>query len=108
MLVLLLVAGSAFAGPRHAAELGEAFRAYDRNDVAAAKRIVSQLADDAVVNRDYLAWLRGMIALRTGELDVAQRAFEALAKQRGSRLAREAPWRCPANCLPGARIRHRH
>ena len=37
--------------------------------------------------------LRGMIALRTGELDGAQRAFDKLAKQRGSRLAREAPWR---------------
>jgi soluble lytic murein transglycosylase len=84
-------AGSAHAGP--AADLGDAFRAYDAGDLAGARRLLARLPDQAIANRDYLYWLRGMVALRTGEPAAARAAFERLGKIAGSRFAREVPWR---------------
>ncbi len=105
-LILVVAASTASAAPKRAQphaepaaakKLGDAFRAYDRGDLATAKRLVSELADDAVVNRDYLAWLRGMVALRTGDIANARRAFDALGKLHGSRFANQVSWRL-ADC----------
>lgn len=95
LLVLALVAGVAQAKP-DPKRLGEAFRAYDRGDLVAAKKLAGEL-DDKVANRDYVLWIRGMVALRTGDVAVAQKAFEQLGKVAGSRFAREVPWRL-ADC----------
>src|SRR6185436_10288188 len=76
-----------------AAELGEAFRAYDAGDLERAGRLSARLPETALVNRDYLLWLRGMVALRTGDPAAARAAFERLGKLAGSRFAREVPWR---------------
>ena len=81
----------AHAGP--AADLGAALRAYDAGDLAGARRLLARLDEKALANRDYLLWLRGMVALRGGEPAAARAAFERLAKVPGSRFAREVPWR---------------
>jgi soluble lytic murein transglycosylase len=95
LLVLALVAGTAYGKP-DPKRLGEAFRAYDRGDLVTAGKLVGAL-DDKVPNRDYVLWIRGMVALRTGEAATAQKTFEQLAKVHGSRFAREVPWRL-ADC----------
>ena len=82
---------TAFASP--AEDLGAAFRAYDANDLAGAAAKLATIDDRAIVNRDYLLWLRGMVALRSDEPEAARTAFEQLAKIGGSRFARELPWR---------------
>src|SRR3569623_2764905 len=102
LLILVLACGVAEAkgkpaDPVAVKALGDAFRAYDAGDLERARKLVSGIADDSVVDRDYLLWLRGMVALRTGETASAQRAFEALGKLHGSRFAREVPWRL-ADC----------
>ena len=103
LVIIALLGGLAEAkGPRPAdpaavKALGEAFRAYDAGDLERARKLVSGIADESVVDRDYLVWLRGMVALRTGETASAQKAFEALGKLHGSRFAREVPWRL-ADC----------
>lgn len=83
------------AGP--AEDLGAAYRAYDANDLTGAREQLAKLAgargEKALVSRDYLLWLRGMVALRTGEPDEARQAFEQLRGIGGSRFAREVPWR---------------
>lgn len=86
-LVLLSVA-TASASP--ATDLGAAYRAYDANDLDGARTALTKLDDRALELRDYAAWLRGMIALRTGELATAATAF---GKLEGTRFAREAAWR---------------
>jgi soluble lytic murein transglycosylase len=83
--------------PVAAKHLGDAFRAYDRDDLAGASGELAAVSDAVVANRDYVIWLRGMIALHTGELPAAKRAFEQLAKLPGSRFAAQAPWRV-ADC----------
>jgi soluble lytic murein transglycosylase len=88
----MLVAGSARAAERHDL-LRTAFAAYRAGDLRAARLAVGKLAKLDVVNRDYVLWLDGMIALREGGFARAQQAFEQLAKQKGSRFAREVPWR---------------
>ncbi|HEV7556060.1 MAG TPA: hypothetical protein VGO00_11420, partial [Kofleriaceae bacterium] len=55
--ISLAIATPASAAPA-AATLGDAFRAYDANDLATAKRLLAKLdkQDDAITaNRDYLA-----------------------------------------------------
>lgn len=85
---------AAAAPPRSApTELGAAFQAYDANDLDAARAHLAKLDDAELQNRDYLLWLRGMVALRSGQPTEAGRAFEELAKLRSSRFAREVPWR---------------
>jgi soluble lytic murein transglycosylase len=76
-----------------AKHLGDAFRAYDAGDLAAAKRALAKLGDAALANRDYALWLRGMIGLREGDAAVAKPAFEAIGKIAGSRFAPQVAWR---------------
>lgn len=93
---LIACALGAAAPPAHAgpaAELGDAFRAYDAGDLPRARRLLAQLDDKAIANRDYLLWLRGMVALRGGEPAAARAAFERLGAVAGSRFAGEVPWR---------------
>jgi peptidoglycan lytic transglycosylase len=92
--VLGALARPAAAGTgRQARLLGEAYRAYDAGDLPAARKALARLHDDALVNRDYALWLRGQVALLSGDGAGALRAFRALAKVRGSRFAGDAPWR---------------
>jgi hypothetical protein len=79
--------------PGPAADLGDAFRAYDAGDLDATARLLARIDETAIANRDYLHWLRGMVALRTGDPAGARTAFERLGKLPGSRFAREVPWR---------------
>ena len=79
------------------ARLGDAFRAYDRGDLAAAKELASSLDDKDYANRDYALWLRGMVALRTDDVAAATSAFDQLGKLGSSRFAHEVPWRL-ADC----------
>lgn len=81
------------ANPSNIKRFGDAFRAYDQSDLPTAQRLLQQLGDAPLLNRDYLLWLRGMVALRTGDAAVAQRAFEALAKEAGSRFRAQVAWR---------------
>lgn len=91
------------AGPRRsidaaaAKRLGDAYRAYDANDLAEAKKLLAKLDDGKLVNTDYALWLRGMVALRDDDAAAAKRAFEKLAKISGTQFAREIPWRL-ADC----------
>ncbi len=87
----LIAAPVARASPTE--DLGAAFKAYDADDLPAAKRLLDQLDDKALVSRDYVQWLRGMVALRSGDAVAARGAFEQLGKLAGSRFAREVPWR---------------
>jgi len=114
------LAGSAFlAGPRGDAahDLGEAYRAYDAGDLAAARRWLAKLdaepeakhgdrreakreakqeakqEDQRLAIRDYVLWLRGMVALRGGDPARAETWFRQLAKLTGSPFARQVPWR---------------
>jgi soluble lytic murein transglycosylase len=97
IVAILLVASAASAKPaKHddVKRLGDAFRAYDRGDLADAQKLLGKLGP--VVNADYAAWLRGMVALRSGDADTARRAFEQLGKMR-SRFSGQVGWRL-ADC----------
>ncbi len=93
-MVLAALAATAQASP--ATQLGEAYRAYDAGDLAAAKKLVGKLDDKALATRDYALWLRGMIELRGGDPDAAKKTFVQLGKL-GGHLAQEVPWRL-ADC----------
>ena len=94
--IVAVVAGSIAVGhAAPAAHLGAAFRAYDAGDLATASSELAQV--DHVANRDYLWWLRGMVALRSGDATTAEAAFRKAAKVSGSRFAAELPWRL-ADC----------
>jgi len=80
-----------------AKRLGDAYEAYDKNDLAEAKKLLAKLDDGKLVNTDYALWLRGMVALRSGEPAIAKAAFEKLAKLGNSRFVQLAPWRL-ADC----------
>jgi soluble lytic murein transglycosylase len=95
LLVGLLASSGAYADPAH--QLGRAFAAYDRGELAEAGKELHGLDEHQLANRDYLLWLRGMVALRTADVAMAEPAFRALAKIKGSRLAPLAPWRL-ADC----------
>src|SRR5258708_3603875 len=84
---------------RAAVALGAAFPAYDRGDLDDAERSLAELGhqDELVTNRDYLWWLRGMVAMRTDKIDDARAAFRKLAKLGASRFAAQVPWRL-ADC----------
>jgi soluble lytic murein transglycosylase len=81
-----------------AKRLGDAYRAYDAGDLGKAHELLAKLDDAKLVSVDYALWLRGMVALRSGEVSAAQKAFEKLAKIGGSRYAPEVPWRL-ADCV---------
>ena len=89
-----LLGATASASP--ATQLGEAYRAYDRGELAAAGKLVAGLDVQELAARDYALWLRGMIQLRTGEPDAAARTFRELGKL-GGHLALQVPWRL-ADC----------
>ena len=93
LVIVAVLASTAHAND--AQQLGKAFAAYDKNDLAGAAKELRGV--EKVVNKDYLYWLRGMVALRTGKIDDAQKAFEQLGKQHGSRYAPQVPWRL-ADC----------
>ncbi|HET9623448.1 MAG TPA: transglycosylase SLT domain-containing protein [Kofleriaceae bacterium] len=80
-------------------ELGEAYHAYDAGDLAAADAALGhlKLGPGVTVVRDYVLWLRGMIALRTGAPARAEAQFRQLAQVSGSPFAREVTWRL-ADC----------
>jgi soluble lytic murein transglycosylase len=80
-----------------AERLGAAYRAYDAGDVDEAARVLERIDARDIVNGDYLLWLRGQVALLRGEPGRALAAFEELARDRGSRLAAQVPWRI-ADC----------
>ncbi|MGH2898291.1 MAG: tetratricopeptide repeat protein, partial [Solirubrobacteraceae bacterium] len=86
--------------------LGAAYRAYDDGDLAVARSELAKVppaptdgkrrgAELAIA--DYALWLRGMVALRSGDPARAQAAFQALGKLGGSPFARQVPWRL-ADC----------
>ncbi|MGE5184868.1 MAG: transglycosylase SLT domain-containing protein [Acidobacteriota bacterium] len=89
LVILCTLAAAAHADD--ARQLGRAFAAYDRSDLATAANELRGI--DHVANQDYLLWLRGMVALRTNKLDAAQQAFEQLAKLARSRFAPQVAWR---------------
>ncbi len=89
--VALVCAWTAVAAASPAEDLGAAFRAYDANDLAGARDKLAKLDEAAIKNRDYLWWLRGMVALRSDRPAEARVAFEKIPG--GSRFAREVPWR---------------
>jgi len=81
-------------------DLGEAYRAYDAGDLAGARAQLARLDDHGLAIRDYALWLRGMVALRSGEPARAEAWFRQLAKLHlvtASPYAREVPWRL-ADC----------
>jgi len=80
-----------------AKQLGAAYRAYDDNDLDGAKKHLAKIDDTKVIALDYVLWLRGMVALRSGDAAAAQTAFEALAKVTPSSFAAQVPWRL-ADC----------
>jgi soluble lytic murein transglycosylase len=80
-----------------AKRLGEAYRAYDANDLAGAHKLLAKLDDSKLLNADYALWLRGMVALRTGDIATAKTAFGKLGKIAGSHFAPQVPWRL-ADC----------
>ncbi|HUJ62198.1 MAG TPA: tetratricopeptide repeat protein [Kofleriaceae bacterium] len=106
-ITILLCSTAAAARPRRADPialdpaaarlLGDAFRAYDRGDLPRAGKLLGELHDDRLVSRDYALWLRGMVALRSGDPAGARKAFTALGKLGGSRFASQVPWRL-ADC----------
>jgi soluble lytic murein transglycosylase len=81
-----------------AKRLGDAYRAYDDNDLDGASALLAKLDDAKLASVDYALWLRGMVALRTGSVAAAKAAFDKLAKIGGSRFAPQVPWRL-ADCL---------
>ncbi|HEX5060950.1 MAG TPA: tetratricopeptide repeat protein, partial [Kofleriaceae bacterium] len=80
-----------------AKQLGAAYRAYDDNDLAGAKKHLAKIDDGKVIALDYLLWLRGMVALRSGDAAAAKTAFEKLAKVSPSSFGAQVPWRL-ADC----------
>jgi soluble lytic murein transglycosylase len=81
-----------------AKRLGDAYRAYDAGELGKAHDLLAKLDDRKLVSTDYALWLRGMVALRSGDAAAARKQFERLAKVPGSKFAPELPWRL-ADCL---------
>lgn len=80
-----------------AERLGLAYAAYDDGDVDRAAALLDGIDDAAVVNDDYLHWLRGQVELLRGKPAAALAAFRLLARDKGSQYAAEVPWRI-ADC----------
>ncbi|MCX5741350.1 MAG: tetratricopeptide repeat protein, partial [Proteobacteria bacterium] len=89
----LSILGSSVAAASPATELGDAYRAYDQGDLVTAAAIVGKLDDRQLHADDYALWLRGMIALRTGDGRTATTTFRALGKRGSSRYGAQVPWR---------------
>jgi tetratricopeptide (TPR) repeat protein len=91
LVIAMVCAWTSVSVAAPADDLGAAFAAYDANDLAGARDKLVKIDERAIVNRDYLWWLRGMVALRSDRPGEAQAAFEKVSG--GSRFAREIPWR---------------
>ena len=81
-------------------DLGDAFRAYDAGDLAAARAKLAGVDDTGLAIRDYALWLRGMVALRSHEPARAEPMFRQLARLGptvGSPFTRQVAWRL-ADC----------
>jgi soluble lytic murein transglycosylase len=84
-------------------DLGDAYRAYDAGDLATANAKLARVDDESEARlavADYVLWLRGMVALRSGDPARAEGWFQRLAKLTlpvRSPFARELPWRL-ADC----------
>lgn len=76
-----------------ATALGAAYKAYDAGDLDGARAALATLDDGKLANKDYALWLRGQVALASGDPGAAITAFTALGKLSGSRWAAKAPWR---------------
>jgi soluble lytic murein transglycosylase len=94
-IALVALTSTAIAGP--AQDLGDAFRAYETGDLTKAKAKLAKLDEAKLTNKDYLHYVRGMVLLRTGDPAGAKTSFDKLGKIKGSRFAREVPWRL-ADC----------
>ena len=102
VVAIVAVASTAGAAPKRvdatsARRLGEAFRAYDAGNLAAARKLLTGLDDKKLIAADYALWLRGMVALRSGDPVAAQPYFQRLQKLAGSQFAPQAAWRL-ADC----------
>ncbi|MCW5805934.1 MAG: transglycosylase SLT domain-containing protein [Deltaproteobacteria bacterium] len=93
----VVVGMTVLAAASPAAELGAAYTAYDRGDLDGAAAALARADERAIVNKDYLWWLRGMVALRGGDPDAAQKAFERLGKLGSAKYGDQVPWRL-ADC----------
>jgi soluble lytic murein transglycosylase len=94
-MLAIAVAVATPARADDASLLGDAFRAYDASDLAKAQKLLAKIDDSKLANTDYVAWLRGMVDLRTGEPDAAETQFKKIGK--GSRFAPQVAWRL-ADC----------
>jgi hypothetical protein len=86
-----LISGAVEASP--AEDLGRAYKAYDDNDLDGARAALAKLDDSRLVCKDYALWLRGMVALRTGDADGADAAFKELGQTGAGKFGKELPWR---------------
>jgi hypothetical protein len=59
VLLVVLTSSVAQADGVNAKKLGEAYRAYEDNDLAHAKKLLGSLDDKKLVATDYALWLRG-------------------------------------------------
>ena len=91
--ICALLGAAAIAEASPASDLGAAYQAYDANDLEGARAVLAKLNADQLVAKDYVLWLRGMVALRSGDAAAADAAFRELGQLGGSRFAREVPWR---------------
>jgi soluble lytic murein transglycosylase len=73
--------------------LGDAYRGYDAADLPAAAAALEALDDSKLRNRDYALWMRGQLALVSGDAITAAKQFSALRQIAGSRFAGAVPWR---------------
>src|SRR5262249_27456276 len=79
MILAIAMAIAVPARADDAALLGDAFRAYDASDLGKAQKLLAKIDDGKLANTDYIAWLRGMVALRTGDPDAAEPQFKKIA-----------------------------
>ncbi|MBL9013502.1 MAG: transglycosylase SLT domain-containing protein [Myxococcales bacterium] len=87
-VLVVLAGGLAHASP--AQDLGAAYRAYDANDLAGAAAALARVDVTAAGPvADYVWWLKGMVALRTGDTAAAAHFREV----ESGRFRAEVPWR---------------
>lgn len=92
-LVATASAGPTAPAPSAVELLGKAYRAYDAGSLDEAAAALAALDESKLENRDYVAWLRGQLALVGGDGEAAARHFTALRQTPDSRYAAAVPWR---------------
>lgn len=90
-LVLTTGAAAALADP--AADLGQAYRAFEAGDYRRAHDLAAAIDRDDLVNDDYALYLLAQSAYLLGEFEEAIRWFRALDRERGSRFRSVTDWR---------------